>query len=121
MKLKKICKNPECKQEIVKYKSSKRLYCDETCKNRANYLKRTKEEYHLIVMDKAMRKNYKILQKLRELDLGPIDYQTLKSHGFNFDAIHKPELFHDDDGKPVQLHHVYDIYFQLKNNQLIFK
>jgi len=121
MKLKKICKNPECNQEIKQYKSSKRLYCDETCKSRNNYLIRTKVEFHLLEMDKAMRKNHKKLLYLKGLDLGPISYQTLKSHGFDFDAIHKAEIFYDDNGKPIQLYHVYDIYFQLENNHLIFK
>ncbi|MFH6767906.1 hypothetical protein V8G56_04080 [Gaetbulibacter aquiaggeris] len=121
MKLKKICKNPECNQEIKQYKSAKRLYCDDACKSRANYLKRLTEEYHLNAMDKAMRRNYQKSRELRDLDLGPISYQTLKSHGFDFDAIHKTEFFYDDNGNPVQLYHVYDIYFQLENNHLIFK
>ena len=121
MKLKKICKNPECNQEIKKYKSAKRLYCDDACKSRANYLKRLEKEYHLLEMDKAMRKNYKKLLELRDLDLGPISYQTLKSHGFNFKAIHKTENFLDYNRKPVQPYHVYDIYFQLEKNHLIFK
>jgi hypothetical protein len=121
MKLIKTCKNLECEQEITIYKSSKRLYCNDICKNRANYLKRTIEEAPLLEMDKAMKRNYKILKKLKKLDLGPITHQTLKSHGFDFDAIHKAEPFLDNDGEMVQLHHVYVIYFQLINKTLIFK
>lgn len=121
MKLIKTCKNSECEQEITIYKSSKRLYCDDTCKNRANYIIRTTEEAHLLIMDKAMRRNYKILKRLRDLKLGPINHQTLISHGFDFDAIHKAELKYDDDGKKVQLYHVYDIYFEMINKTLIFK
>lgn len=121
MKLLKICKNPECEQEITIYKSSKRLYCDDSCKNRANYLIRMTLEASLLAMDKATRKNYKILNGLKDLNLGPISHQTLVSHGFDFDAIHKAEPFRDDDGKTVQLYHVYDIYFEIKNNTLIIK
>lgn len=68
-----------------------------------------------------MRSNYKILKKLSALGLGGITHQTLKSHGFDFDAIHKAELKIDDNGLTVQLNHVYDIYFTLNNNQLIIK
>ena len=68
-----------------------------------------------------MWRNYKILKKLRNLNLGPITLQTLKSHGFDFDAIHMAEPKIDDNGKTVQLHHVYDIYFEIINKTLIFK
>jgi hypothetical protein len=119
MKNIKYCKNPECEQEITTYKSYKRLYCDDSCKNRANYLIRTSKEAHLFAIDKAMRNNYKILNRLRRLNLGPINHQTLVSHGFNFDAIHKAEIKIDDQGNKIQLYHVYDIYFYNLNNQVI--
>lgn len=121
MKLEKKCKNPECNMEFKNYKSSKRLYCDDTCKNRSAYLKRTLEDALLLEMDKHIRKNYKILKNLQGLNLGPITNQTLKSHGFNFKAIHKPEPFKFDNGDTKQLNHVYDIYFEMVNNCLIFK
>lgn len=117
----KRCKNTECKQEIRSYKSSKRLYCDDVCKNRTAYLKKTVEEAHLLEMDKAMRQNYKILKKLSALDLGGITHQTLKSHGFDFDAIHKAEPKVDDNGETVQLNHVYDIYFKTIDKKVIIK
>lgn len=121
MKPQKICKNPECGKPIKRYKSSKRLYCNDNCKNRANYLIKTTKEAPLLAMDKAIRKNYKILKKLRDLDLGPIHHQTLISHGFDFDAIHKQEPFIDDNGEKIQLYHLYDIYFKMKNNTLLIK
>ena len=121
MKRKITCKNPECKQEIKKYKSSKRLYCDDTCKNRAHYIKRIEEEGHLIKMDKAMRRNYKILIHFRDLGLGLIEKQTLISHGFDFYAIHKAEITIDNNGKRAQRYHVYDIYFEMNNNQLLME
>jgi hypothetical protein len=115
------CINPECGIEILEYKSSKRLYCDARCKNRASYIKKTVDEADLLAMDKAMRRNYKVLKKLSALDLGGITHQTLKSHGFDFDAIHKVEPKIDDNGDVVQLNHVYDIYFELKEELLIIR
>lgn len=121
MRLIKTCRNPECGIEILEYKSSKRLYCDARCKNRASYIKKTIEEGPLLEMDKAMRRNYKILKKLSALDLGGITHQTLKSHGFDFDAIHKSEPKIANNGDMVQLNHVYDIYFELKEELLIIR
>jgi len=119
--MKKICKNPECKKVITNYKSSKRTYCNDVCKNRKAYLKKTEENKIVFETEKATRKNYSILRKLRALNLGPISEQTLSSHEFNFDALHKTEIFEDKSGKPIQLNRVYDIYFEQKNNQIIIK
>jgi hypothetical protein len=121
MRIIKTCRNPECGIEILEYKSSKRLYCDARCKNRASYIKKTVDEGHLLEMDKAIRNNYKVLKKLSALNLGGITHQTLKSHGFDFDAIHKAEPKIDDNGDVVQLNHVYDIYFEIKEELLIIR
>lgn len=121
MKLKKVCKNSDCNQEITEYKSSKRQYCDETCKNRSHYLKRTLEESFLIEKDKAIRKNYKILTALRQKGLDNILFQTLESHGFDLGAAHKDEIKIGDYGRTVQLACVYDINFIIKDEILIFK
>ena len=121
MKRKITCKNPECKQEIKKYKSSKRLYCDDTCKNRAHYIKRIEEEGHLIDMDKAVRKNYKILEKLKAMGLDVIEEQTLISHGFNFNANHKDGYILDENGKGIVVSRIQDIKFIIKDKKLIFK
>ena len=120
MKRKITCKNPECKQEIKKYKSSKRLYCDDTCKNRAHYIKRIEEEGHLIDMDKAVRKNYKILEKLKAMGLDQIEEQTLKSHGFDFNAFHKDGFIINMTGNKMQVCRIYDISFEFEDNKLIF-
>ena len=68
-----------------------------------------------------MRNNYKVLKKLSALDLGGITHQTLKSHGFDFDAIHKAEPKLDDNGVLIQLNHIYDIYFEIKEKLLIIR
>ena len=121
MKLKKICKNPECKQEIEKYKSSKRLYCDDSCKNRANYLIRTTKDRNLIEMDKALRKNYKVLEKLKAMGIDQIEEQTLKSHGFDFNAIHKDGFVSVGNGNEMAVCRIYDIKFIIEDKKLIFK
>ena len=79
------------------------------------------DEADLLAMDKAMRRNYKVLKKLSALDLGGITHQILKSHGFDFDALLKAEPKIDDNGDVVQINYVYDIYFELKEELLIIR
>jgi|FLOH01.1.fsa_nt_gi hypothetical protein len=114
----KICKNKECRKEIKVYKSSKRKYCNDRCKSRAAYLQRQIECAYQIDMDKALQKNYKILNKLKEMDLGFITMQTMKSHGFNFNALHKDKEKIDDDGKMVTVSCIYDLEFNVIENKI---
>ena len=44
----KICKNPECRDDILDYKSAKRNYCNDSCRNRAGYLNRLKVNNNFI-------------------------------------------------------------------------
>jgi len=115
------CKNPECKKEIIYKKSAKRRYCNDSCKNRANYLRRQQTYDHLFEWDKLMRQNYHILLKLKQKDLGPICCQTLESHGIEFGHLHKDEVIIDDNGVKMMVSRIYDIRFMINNKQeLIF-
>ena len=40
----KICKNPDCQDEILEYKSSKREYCSDSCRNQHGHKRRTEEK-----------------------------------------------------------------------------
>ena len=116
----KICQNEECGAFIKKYKSSKRKYCKDKCKNRAAYIKKQEEEAEQIAFEKALKKNYRILLMLKALNLGPISEQTLKSHGFNFDALHKDVII-KHNGENITTSRLYDLTFILNNNKkLIF-
>ena len=116
----KICQNEECGAVIKKYKSSKRMYCNDKCKNRAAYIKKQEVEAEQIAFEKALRKNYRILLMLRALGLGPISYQTLRSHRFNFDALHKDVII-TYNGKKRTASRLYDLIFIFnEKNELIF-
>lgn len=114
------CKNPECRKEIIYYKSSKRRYCDDSCKNRAAYLRRLSGWSHVIDSNKALEKNYRILKRLKDLKLGPIAEQTLVSHGFDFDYMHKDQFIYNDNGRKVDLSCIYNIRFIIVDNYLQF-
>ena len=119
MKFIKECKNPGCESEIFEYLSSKREYCNDKCKNRAAYLRKMEEEGEFIKKDKAIKHNYKILKKLKELGINEISEQTLFSHGFDFTAFHKDRLI-IHKGERVFVSCLYDLNFTLKNNNLNF-
>ena len=57
----KKCKNPECAKIIYYFENPKKLFCDSTCKSRYHYLKDIKENAEIISLNKALRKNYKII------------------------------------------------------------
>jgi hypothetical protein len=52
------------------------------------------------------------------LNLGPISEQTLKSHRFNFDALHKDVII-KHNGENITTSRLYDLTFILNNNKLI--
>ena len=63
----KICKNPECGDEIIEYKSSKIAYCNDYCRNRAGYLRRLieNEEFDLLVENEK-----KSAEEIKKIILG---------------------------------------------------
>lgn len=112
-----ICKNPECRKQINQRKSAKRCYCNDRCKNRAAYIRRLEKDKHIILFDKKMKKNYRILDSLKKKELGPIGYQTLKSHEFDFEIMHKDIIVKTEDGTKKIMCQVYDIIFELNDNK----
>ena len=112
-----ICKNPECRKQIDERKSAKRCYCNDRCKNRAAYIRRLEKDKHIILFDKKMKKNYRILESLKKKELGPIGLQTLKSHEFDFELMHKDIIIKTEDGTKKIMCQVYDIIFELNDNK----
>ena len=112
-----ICKNPECRKQIDERKSAKRCYCNDRCKNRAAYIRRLEKDKHIILFDKKMKENYRILESLKKKELGPIGLQTLNSHEFDFDIMHKDIIVKTEDGTKKIMCQVYDIIFELNDNK----
>ena len=88
-KLKKYCKNPECEQEIFEYKSSKREYCNDYCRNRYGYLRRLEENHEINLFSKGYNKNYQLL-KLHK-DAGILDESLDKYEKLGFNPRYIPQ------------------------------
>lgn len=119
-KLTKKCKNPECDEAILDYKSSKKTYCNDRCRNRAGYLKRAAENYEFELVKKHTKLNYLALKKCYDKDIFEIDFKTLELLDFNIDYLTNPKLYKINDDH-VNVFYVKEIrfYYSKKEQKII--
>lgn len=78
----KECKNPEC-DEIIQYSENpKKLFCDLSCKNRYHYLKDLSENAEIILLNKVLKTNYKIIVFFIAKGIFMIDADVARALGF---------------------------------------
>ena len=106
----KMRQNPEWGTVIKTSKSDKRKSGTVICKNRAAYLKNQEAHADKLAFEQPLRTNYTLFFMSRALALGPISYQTLRSHRFNFDALHKDVII-TYNGKNITASRLYDLTF----------
>jgi hypothetical protein len=116
----KICNNPECRDEIIEYKSSKIAYCNDYCRNRAGYLRRLIENEEFDVFSKGLQKNYKLLKTHSDAGIFDEDLWKLERFGFNTRFLPEPKFF-IINGKETQCYQIKEIVFHLdkKTNKII--
>ena len=78
-----ICKNFECSEKF-KRKNSTKVYCNLTCKNRANYLINLKKNTRDILWNKGYEKNKKIIADLYAQNVLRVSHESLGYMGFNY-------------------------------------
>ena len=107
----KKCKNPECDSLIQFYENPKKLFCDLSCKNRYHYLKDTDENAEIILLNKALRTNYKIIVYFIAKGIFMIDAEVADALGF------KSRIYMDllkrfpGEKKSFSLKRIKDVYF----------
>lgn len=84
----KICKNPDCCDEIVAYKSSKKIYCSDKCRNYHGHKRRSDENLEFTLFKKGMTSNYKVLKFLK--DAGILEEKLEKLIKMGFDPKYLP-------------------------------
>ena len=116
----KKCKNPECQDAILDYKSSKKTYCNDRCRNRAGYLKRAAENYEFELVKKHTKLNYLALKKCYDKNILEIDIKTLKLLEFNIDYLANPKLYKIKD-ELINVFYVKEIefYYSKKEQKII--
>lgn len=83
----KMCKNPECQDVILDYKSAKRNFCNDSCRNRAGYLKRLVEESEFELEKNKAKSNYKALKQCIDKNHFEIDLITLELLDFDVNYL----------------------------------
>jgi len=108
----KICKNPECRDIMKDYKSSKKEYCNDYCRNHHGYIRRREYNLEFTINKNGLATNYKVL-KLHK-DSG-IYRETLdKYERFGFSTKYLPEIrIFEIDEKPTSCYQLKDIVFSL--------
>jgi hypothetical protein len=118
-RLTKYCKNIECEEPITEYKSSKRLYCSEYCRNRDGYLRRLEENKEFIENDKVQRQNYVLLNRYAAAGIYSEDLSKLMKFGFNPKHLQVGKLY-TIEGRKCYIFTLKDIKFELDEiNKLI--
>lgn len=107
----KKCLNPECCDDIIEYKSAKKKYCNDYCRNRAGYIKRLEENKGFIFIDKQLKENKKILKSFIDRDVYEIPISTLTILGFNTETILNGQ-YYTIEGRKVFIYKIDTIYFE---------
>ncbi len=89
----KICKNPDCKDEIRDYKSSKKEYCTDYCRNHHGYIRRSEENQEFDLNRKGSIKIYKLLKLYRDSGINEQDLDIFEKLGLNTKYLPEPSFF----------------------------
>lgn len=108
----KFCKNPDCEDEIVDFKSSKKKYCSDKCRNYDGHKRRTEENLEFNLIRKGMLENYKLLKLHRDKGIFRECLDKYEKLGFNTKYLPEPKLF-EISGVQTKCYQYKDIVFGL--------
>jgi hypothetical protein len=111
-KPKKYCKNPDCEDEIQEYKSSKREYCGDYCRNHHGHKRRMEYNLEFTNFKNGMAANYKVLKFLQ--DAGILTEKLERIIKMGFDPKYLPQKNIDNEFSPnIAYYIIKDIIFGL--------
>ena len=116
----KFCKNPDCGDEILDYKSSKKIYCNDKCRNYHGHKRRSEENLVFTIQNKGFYVNYKVLKMYS--NAGIMEESLEKYEKFGFNPIYLPaKKLREQDGKRFEYYQIKDIEFRfnLMNKTII--
>lgn len=108
----KICENTDCQDEIVDYKSSKKKYCNDYCRNHHGHKRRSEENLEFILYKKGLTENYKLIKLYQDKKIFSEDLIKLEKLGFNSKCLPEPKFFYID-GKQRKCYEIKGIVFGL--------
>jgi hypothetical protein len=108
----KYCKNPDCKDEILDYSSSKREYCKDYCRNHHGHKRRKEYNLEFTTHKNGMATNYKVLKFLLDAGIFKESLDLLIKIGF--DPKYLPQKNIDIEfGPNIAYYIIKDIIFGL--------
>lgn len=108
----KICKNPDCQDEILEYKSSKREYCSDSCRNQHGHKRRSEENSEIIDFKNGMMTIYRIIKFHKDCNVLVEELSKFEKMGFNTKYLPQPK-FYLKGNKKVQYFQIKDVIFGL--------
>lgn len=108
----KFCKNPDCEDEILDYKSSKKIYCSDKCRNYHGHKRRSEENLEFDLCRKGMLENYKLLKLYRDRNIHIEDLDKFEKLGLNTKYLPESKLF-NVGGVTTKCYQIKDIVFGL--------
>jgi hypothetical protein len=110
-RIEKKCKNPECEGTIQYCENPKKLFCDLKCKSRFHYLKDTDENAEIILLNKALRTNYKIIVNFIANGIFVVDADVARALGFQSNVFMDLINFSIGGKQYINLRRLKDVYF----------
>lgn len=105
----KICKNPECGEDITEYISAKRKFCDNQCRRRAWYLNNLVEYKEHNDWIRENKQQLKIIELFVLKDKFEVRASTLTDLGLDLDLWRTPK--YDSNMNPTYRIGKYDLHY----------
>lgn len=111
----KKCKNPDCGDDITEYKSSKKIFCNDYCRNHAGHLKRKIEDEEFKTYQKGLKDNYVLLKIFYDKQIGKIEFNLAEKLGFNTKYLPEKK-FYTINGRTTGTYNIKEITFKLSKD-----
>ena len=110
-KLIKFCKNPDCEDEILDFKSSKKIYCTDKCRNYHGHKRRSEENLEFNLIRKGILENYKLLKLYRDRNILAEYLVKFEKLGFNTKYLPETKFYNVGgvNGKSGQIDHHFPV------------
>lgn len=120
-----ICQNSKCGADIKDYKSNKRKFCSDYCKNSYGYQKRNEQNAGINAFKDKLKENEKILKFFKQRNVVEVPIKLMDELGFNntySELIGIREIITKQKEKVnVKLFKINKIYYYKLNDLLIIE
>jgi hypothetical protein len=115
----KFCKNPDCNDEFD-YKSAKKEYCSDYCRNNHGHKRRSKENLEFTLFKDGLKSNYKVIKFLAVSGILREDFPKVMKMGFDPNYLPQKNINHKISPN-MPFYVIKDVIFGLdpKTNEIV--